>query len=286
MMPDSVLIPQTYYTVPGVMTGPGEYAPCFDPLPADVPALVKIVQGLMLHIFWAERYGCPLAEDRQAEVNLRTVPQKMKRLLELDSRPLTIPRPLERRLVGNCRDFTVMLCALLQHKGIPARARCGFGTYFWLGHYEDHWVCEYWNADQGRWVMVDAQLDDFQQKTLSITFSTLDMPPGQFVTGGKAWLMARSGEANPADFGISDMHGIAFIRGNLVRDFLALNRIEILPWDDWGLMEMNDTDAAAREVELMDRMARLTLAGDAGFSELRALYADDTRLHPAADWQP
>lgn len=276
--------PQSFYKRTGLMTDLGEYAPAFDNLPTDVPSLVRVVQGLMLHIFWAERYGYKAPEDRQSEVNLRSMPQKMKRLLELDSQPLTVARPLERRLIGNCRDFTVMTCAMLQHQGIPARARCGFGTYFMPGHYEDHWVCEYWNADEARWVMVDAQLDMFQQKALGITFDPLDMPEGQFVTGGKAWLMVRQNQANPADFGIFDMHGIAFIRGNLVRDFLALNKIEILPWDGWGLMEWDDADAAANEVDLMDRMARLTLGGDATFTDVRALYQNDARLYTAPEW--
>ena len=34
----------------------------------------------------------------------------------------------ERRFVGNCRHFTVLLCAFLRARGVPARARCGFGA--------------------------------------------------------------------------------------------------------------------------------------------------------------
>ena len=285
-MIDSTLTAQRYYAAPGIMTDPGDYAAHLDPLPCDLPTLVRIVQGLMLHIFWAERYGCKLDEARQSEVNLRTVPQKLKRIFELDDQPLTVARPLERRLIGNCRDFTVMLCALLQHQGIPTRARCGFGTYFMPGHYEDHWVCEYWNAEQERWVMVDAQLDDFQQIALGIRFDTLDLPPGQFVTGGQAWQMIRRSEANPDDFGIFEWPGVAFIRGDLVRDFMALNKIEILPWDEWGLIAHNDADAASHDADQIDRMAALTLGGDDVFGALRALYEAEDRLHPQPDWQP
>ena len=59
----------------------------------------------------------------------------MTRLLEIDPSPLGRARPPERRLVGTCRDFTTFMTALLRAKGIPARARCGFGTYFLPGHY-------------------------------------------------------------------------------------------------------------------------------------------------------
>jgi hypothetical protein len=80
-----------------------------------------------------------------------------------------------------------MLYAILRNQGIPARARCGFGEYFLPDYYEDHWVCEYWNDDQGEWVMVDAQLDSFQQGALGIQFDPLNVLDNQFITGGKVW---------------------------------------------------------------------------------------------------
>ncbi|MBC6934421.1 MAG: transglutaminase domain-containing protein [Chloroflexi bacterium] len=277
--------PQTYYAAPGLMTDPGEYTAHFDRLPPDLPSLVKIVQGLMVHIFWAERYGLTLTEERKQEVNLRPVAKKLKRLLELDDRPLTEERPLDRRLVGNCRDFSVLLCAMLRHQGVPVRARAGFGAYFLPDHYEDHWVCEIWDTQLARWFLVDAQLDAFQQQALGIGFDTFDVPRDQFITGGKAWLIARREGADPARFGIFDMHGLAFIRGNVVRDFLALNKVEILPWDDWDWIAGSDQEAAA-DAEQIDRLADLLLAGDAVFPDVRALYENDNRLRVPPGWQP
>lgn len=277
--------PQSYYTQPGLMTAPGAFAPCLDGLPAEIPELVRVVQGLLVHVFWAERYGLQLGEDRQAETQLRTLPQKIKRLFELDNRPLAVARPLERKLVGNCRDFTLLLVALLQHQGLPARARAGFGAYFLPNHYEDHWVAEYWNAAQGRWVLVDAQLDAFQRDILKPPFDPLDVPRDQFITGGKAWLMCREEGANPGDFGIFDMHGWAFVRGNVIRDFLALNQIIILPWDDWGGIAHSDEAAVSEGAAWIDTLARLTLAGDEAFAQVRAAYEDDPRLHVPDGWQ-
>jgi len=208
----------------------------------------------------------------------------------LDAAPLPVARPLEKRLVGNCRDFATLLCAMLRHQGVPARARCGFGTYFLDDRYPyvDHWVCEYWKADEGRWVMVDAQLDALQREVLKITFDPLDMPPGQFVTGGQGWRMCRAGQADPAKFGIFEWHGLWFVRGDLMRDFLALNKVEILPWDGgWGYLEhAEDLEAKMPEhiVAVMDRIAALTLAGDEAFAEIRATYEGDSGFHVPADW--
>ena len=39
---------------------------------------------------------------------------------------------------------------MLRAKGVPARARLGFGSYFNPGYFEEHVLCEYWNAAQER----------------------------------------------------------------------------------------------------------------------------------------
>jgi hypothetical protein len=260
------------------MTDPREHAPLFDDLPRDVAALCKVVQGVMIHIFWAERYGIKLSDERKNEVQIRSVARKLAHILELDPRPLSDARSLDKKLVGNCRDFSVMLTALLQHQGVPARARCGFGRYFMPGKYEDHWVCEYWHATENRWRFVDGQLDEFQQQALRIRFSPLDVPRTMFITGGKAWQMCRAGQANPDRFGIFDMHGLWFVRGDFVRDVAALNKMDLLPWDGWGIIETKDNDLSAADLAFLDRVAELTQGDVPQFDAVRAVYESDARL--------
>lgn len=277
--------PRLYYSTDGPMTDPGAHARLLDGLPRDVAGIVSVVQGLLVHVFWAERYGLKLTPERQAEVQIRPLGPKLDRLLGLDPSPLTQARPLERRLVGNCRDFSLLLTALLRRQGYSARARCGFGTYFLPDHYEDHWVGEYWNADEGRWVMVDAQLDAYQREVLGIRFDPLDVPADGFVVAGRAWQLARSGALDPDTCGIFDMHGLGFIRGNVVCDFLALNKVEILPWDHgFGILGDDAPANADEDGRLIDRIAALTLAGDSGFDELRDAHESDRRFHVPADW--
>lgn len=273
-----------FYAQPGPMTEIGECRHILGGLPDDIRELCRVVQGLIVHVFWAERYGLHLAPERQQEVQIRPLADMLARALELDASPLTVARPPERRLVGNCRDFTVLLCGLLRHQGVPARARCGFGTYFVPGRYEDHWVCEYWRADEKRWVMVDAQLDSLQREVLGIDFDLCDMPPGRFLLGGEAWQLCRAGRADPDHFGIFDMHGLWFIRGDLVRDFLALNRIEILPWDSWELMAGPDEPLTPEDGALLDHLAALTLGGDEAFAQVRELFERDPRLQTRPEW--
>jgi hypothetical protein len=91
--------------------------------------------------------------------------------------------------------------------------------------------------------------------------------------------MCRAGQADPDNFGIFDMHGLWFIRGDLVRDLASLSKMELLPWDGWGLIAREDKDLSAEDMALLDRAAALTLAGDEAFSEMRALYDSEARLH-------
>jgi hypothetical protein len=274
----------SYYSQPGPMTDPGEFAQWLEALPRELPALCGAIQNLMIHIFWAKRYGVTLTDERQNEVQIRQVKAKLARMLALDSTSLDAARAPEKRLVGNCRDFSTFLCAVLRFQHIPARARCGFGTYFIEDHFEDHWVGEYWNAGEERWVMVDAQLDALQREALGITFNTLDLPAGQFVLAGQAWLMCRRGKADPDKFGIFEWHGWDFIRGNLARDLLALNKIEVLPWDFWGLLKTPVSELPPEGLLRLDQLAELTLAGNQAFPEIRVAYEGNPDLQVPEEW--
>ncbi len=134
----------------------------------------------------------------------------VEKMREIDEGAPGKRRLLHKRLIGNFRDFSVLLTAVLRTKGIPAQARCGFSTYF-NPMFEDHWVVECWEDDNDRWRMVDPQLDDFQREELNIDFDSDDMPAGQFLTGAQAWRLVRAQKEDPEDFGIFDMRGLRFI---------------------------------------------------------------------------
>jgi hypothetical protein len=275
-----------FYKGQGIVTDPGSYDKLYIDLPSSVPELIHLIQGVVIHVFHTHRYGVDLPEERKKDVEIRSIPDMLTRALELDNRPLTKIRDPERRLVGNCRDFAVFLASMLKAKGIPARARCGFGSYFLPGHYEDHWICEYWNGEDARWVRADAQLDSVQISALVIDFDPLDLPEGAFLTGGEAWTRCRAGELDPETFGIFDMKGLWFIRDNVLRDFMALNRLEILPWDGNPFMRTLGEKVSEDQLALFDRLSELTEGGNASFEALRVLHESDERVRMPKDWTP
>jgi hypothetical protein len=273
-----------FYGRPAAMTSAGRFAPLFDQLPRDVAGLTRVVQGLLLHEFAADWYGVSLSDERRSESHIRPVERMLERLLALDDRPLSVARPPERRLVGVCRHFVVLLLAMLRAKGVPARGRCGFGSYFNPGYFEDHVVCEYWNAAEARWALADPQFDEVWRTRLKIEHDVLDVPRDRFVIASDAWKQCRAGEADPSRFGIfkGDLRGSWFVANSLVRDVGTLNKAEMLPWDVWGAMSRQDERLNDDRLAFFDRLATLTRAPDESFEELRGFFEQDERLRVPA----
>ncbi len=127
-------------------------------------------------------------------------------------------------------------------------------------------------------MLVDAQLDELQCQKLSIPFDPLDVPREQFLTGGRAWQLCRAGQADPDTFGIFDMQGLWFVRGDFIRDVASLNKMELLPWDAWGLMDKRDEQLTPEDLAFLDRLADLTKDDVPDFEKVRELYENDERL--------
>jgi len=272
-----------FYTEHGVMSNlREEHALMFFDLPDEIPALCKVVQGLLIHEGWARAYGVSMPESRNLESSIRMVSQKIDRILELNNCSIIEPRPAEQRLFSICRDFALLLTTMLRQKGIPARVRYGFATYFFppdVVGYGDHVITEYWYAQEQRWVLVDAQLDELQCKAVQISFDPCDVPRDVFLTADVAWQRCRNQELDPKNFGfLPDYTGLWYVKGHLARDIAALNKIEMLCWDYWGIFERRDNDLPNDDLELLDQAAKLSLLGNEALGELHSLYLQDMRL--------
>ena len=251
--------PGTWYCRGVELSRYAEHSPITDPgrrhrallagLTRSAGGLRELVPGLIIHADMGELYGADLS-SRSDEARLRTMGGMLDRLIELDPAPLTRAREPALRLVGNCRQSSVLYCGLLREAGTPARARAGFSAYFTSPIRGDHWVVERWDS-AGRWVLADAELDEPLMADNGIDFDPDDLPRDRFVLAGQAWIACRSGAEEPAAYGLNPrVTGLGYIRGQLMRDLAALNRVEVGPWDNWG----EDVDA-----DLLDEVARATV---------------------------
>lgn len=275
--------PHSYFARQSPFTDPGHMSHLLDGLPDDIPTLRRIASGLVVHYRADDPAALGIPEARIEEINTRYAEAMLRRIVELDDRPLTEERPKQNRLVGCCRDFTVLFLSMLRHKGIPARGRVGFASYFTPGWNVDHEVAEVWDADERRWRLIDAELDDRHvDPNDGFSFDALDLPRDRFLVAGEAWARCRSGEADPERFvvdpglEIPQTRGWLQLRHNLVQDLAALNRAEMLLWDTWGML--NDDPITADEWDLLDSVAALTRQDDPPLGDVEALYVSEADL--------
>ena len=271
------------YAAPGVFTTlEGDAAELADAAPDDAAGVVQLVQGLLIHEGLTGLYGVTTPSERAAEKQLHSADAMLRRAVRLDPRPLDAARAPERRVIGVCRHFATLFVAIMRRKGVPARARCGFAGYFAAGKHLDHWVGEYWDEAAGRWLLVDAQVDDIQRRYFKLDIDTLDLPRDRFLVGGDAWRACRSG-ADPMSFGVAGtpMWGLVEVYGDLFQDLAALQKIELLPWGWYGLAK---DERGMTEVALLDRLAAISSHADGGaMAQLRDILAADARLRVPED---
>lgn len=242
------------WTGHSLMSDPAWHAPVIAKLPPEIGILNGIIQGLLVHSDWLTEYG--LDESRLQGVSRETLPvaRRLDEIFGKDARPLQIRRPADKRAVGTCRDFALMLCSFLRSKGVPARLRCGFAAYFGAG-WEDHWVCEHWDAQSQTWRISDPQIDGMLKDRCRIDFDPKDVPRKCFVTAGRAWLDCRSARYDPDRFGHGKVTGLWFVRVNLIRDHYVLNGREASAWDGWRAAPPSRRMVGEHETELLDDLA-------------------------------
>jgi hypothetical protein len=284
-------------------TDPRHHLARLEALPGDPAAIAAVVRNLVVHY---RASGIAFPPHRLAEADSRWADRLLDALpldaLPLDALPLDVPfdvpRPPEQRIVGCCRDFTLLTVSALRAHGIPARSRVGFADYLEPGYHGDHVVAEY--HDGSRWIALDSQMDPADGHPVDVT----DVPlrPGGLRTAAQSWVACRRDGDDPATYGAGrghPFHGLKVIGKYVITELAHRQGDELLLWDFWGcpaglaagLGGRNLEEAwtelppwEAGETGLIDEIADLLLAADSGDraaeDRLARRYADDPRLHP------
>lgn len=140
-------------------------------------------------------YATPMRED---DIFL-TASSMFAEIFRRDKKGFYIGRPVEKRLIISCRYVSVLTSAILKANNIPCRSRAGWARYLERDKNLDHWVNEYWNEQESRWVMFD--MDDLYDedwmkdeffKENNICKEYLDFGKGQFYTAAEMWKLYKS----------------------------------------------------------------------------------------------
>ena len=238
-------------------------------LPADPEALGAIVRGLLIHNDTAKMQGLRLPAKRMSHMRTVGAEAILDNVVGLEPAPLARERPVERRMVGFCYHFSLLHCALLRATGTPARIRCGFAGYFAPQLWIDHWVVEY--RDGAGWLRTDPQTgrggltdDDFQNG----------------VTG---WNRCRGGASPPTVYGNGKLWGWDELRGSLINDVAALNKVEVAGWYWCDRLQVDPLDQPHGELDTsLDVLSRLAAAAES-VEEIEECFRRYPDLRPPAD---
>jgi len=204
---------------------------------------------------WAEN-GVPV--ERAGEIDTRYADAMLALLLSRGEPTLARKRLPRDRVVGCCRDATLLFVSLARHKGIPARMRVGFAAYFHPGLLIDHVVAEAWDEAGGRWRLIDGEMNsDWTPEMHGHPVDWMDLTDDQFVTGPRAWQAARAGTSGPErhltapDLDAPELRGWPLLARHVIHDLVALNKTEMLVWDAWGMQLGIDPGSVAEQHALL-----------------------------------
>ncbi|MDN3617404.1 transglutaminase-like domain-containing protein [Vibrio gallaecicus] len=233
-------------------------------VPDDIAGICKFVQGNLIHSYWLEHYGVEVDPSKKlTEMQTRYAKDLVSLAILKSGEPSHVFKKPSHRVVSICRDFSLLVCSILRSKGVPARLRSGFATYLVQNHFEDHWVCEYWDKGKG-WVAADAQLDDIHHQILKFEFDPCDVPSSNFIVAGQAWKLCRENLESADNFGFRDFKGLPFIKGSLIRDLYALSKFEMHTWDTgWGILPKFISPISGEyELTLLDELSDVSCSSE------------------------
>ena len=256
-----------FYRQYSSFTDPGEYEYLYENLPDSLSELCYLIKSQSIHPY-AElpKYRELLPKERWNEYfRYPTVESVLKGLYSYDSSGFTLDRKIEDRLVLICRHNSLLLASILKHHGIPARVRYGHATYLIPNFHASHVVCEVWNENDNRWMLVDPST------------GMIDFSKDEFDFSNDAWLQMQSGEIDPNLFGIPRRYtGSGSIVSKVCADLASVLGSEYptnkyAPILDYAIEE--DRQLTAENIETLNRISELMKSIDAkNLSELQEIY--------------
>lgn len=197
-------------------------------------------------------------------------------ILRLDGAGFTKNRDVTKRITVSCRQASVLFSAILKAKGIPCRSRAGFMDFGDVGEsYMEHWVNEYWDFGESRWVLAD--VDGYYEYEPRFGYSQFDLPRRKFVTASEAWLGLRKGTLHKKldVFSSDPLEGICEY---LFMDFHALMNNEIFYSHQPLYLRGGIRNLSEEELGELDELAKLLAEPDENRERIESLWQDNEKF--------
>jgi hypothetical protein len=270
-----------FYRKYSSFTDPGEYAYLYENLPDSLPELCSLIRSQFIHPYaQLPKYRDQIPKERWNEsLKYPTVESVLEGLLSYDSSGLVKDRKVEDRLVLGCRHNAILLASILKYRGIPARVRAGHVTYLRPGFHLSHTICEVWNKNESRWMLVDPSM-------VKIDFSR-----EQFDFSHELWLKLQKEEIDPDQYGFPGRYsGFVSIVGKVCPDLASILGTEYpvhhyAPILDYAF-ENND-QLTAEHIETLNRISELMKSIDAdNLSKLQEIYNNTPEIQITKTFEP
>lgn len=281
-----------HYLETGTYTFSGPYEDYFKSLPDDIAELSRLVCSQVIHrvtlkdgnsganenLIYGDMTKFPWYRLRCDDDVLMTAAAMTTELFRLDTRGFTFDRAAQNKIVVTCRYVSVLMSAILKAKGIPCRSRSGFAPYLRIGSSVDHWINEYWDEKESRWVAIDAD-GFFDEQTLG--FNQYDIAKDKFDYAGKTWLDIRNGKTLGSHFIYADGMGTnslkAVIRA-IFYDFHSLMNNEISYEFQPKYVSKKFESLTENNLREIDSLALLLTDPDKNFEKIKKLWETEKKF--------
>jgi len=274
-----------HYKEFSMYTNPGPYKNILkSDLPNDIKEIGELVRKQLIHRTTLATGNVGTNADkkfgdmnkvpwyRQPEDDvLVTASAILAELYRRDKRGFIDNRNEKDKLILTCRFSSILMASILKSKDIPCRVRSGNASYFDQGNLgkvsADHWINQYWDSKQKRWVTIDAD----GSWTLNDDFNPYDMPEGKFDFPADAWLNILSKKDDPNRFwNAKPERGTIVVLWSLFYDFHCLMNDEII-YVHHPEMATYEKFGKLKEIELkeIDSLAGLMKNPDKNFPKLQ-----------------
>lgn len=278
-----------HYLSFGTYTYPGLYKQrLINDLPGDIRKIGLLVRQSIIHrttladgnsgsnadMRFGDMAKVPWWRQPEDDV-LPTAAAMLAELYRRDERGLVADRSEENKLVLTCRFISILMASILKSKGIPTRVRSGHAAYF-DPHPEygkvswDHWINQYWDDKQARWITIDVD----GSLSLAEDLDPYNIPDGTFDFPGRAWLDVRAGRVDADYFyNAGGERGLDVVAWSLFYDFHSLMNEEniylhipkFIRWHEFPKLHED-------QLKEIDKLAKLMTDPDSNLEKLTNIY--------------
>jgi sulfatase modifying factor 1 len=272
-----------FYRQYSSFTDPGEYEYLYKNLPESLAELCSLIKVQFIHPYdELPKYREQIPKERWNESSkYPTVKSVLEGLLSYDSSGLVKDRKPKDRLVLGCRDYSLLLASILKYRGIPARVRYGHVTYIIPGFHTSHVICEVWNENDKRWMLVDPGTNMIDFKREKFDFSN------------DLWLKMQKEEIDPNLCGIPGKYtGMVSIVAKVCHDLASILGTEYTVYQYAPILEEainngKQLTMTSKQIETLNRISELMKSIDAGSIEkLQEIYNNTHQIQITKSFEP